>query len=463
MGSWLPLRWRLVAPTLAALAGAPGRAGAQDSTLSRFIRRSHLDNGLDMIVVENHAVPLATVLVAVRNGAFTQDSAEQGLAHLYEHLLFRSYHGRPDAFGIEVGQLNGVYNGATDAEVVFYYIIVPAKNVERGLKLLAKLVEEARFSKGDLKDERPVVLDELQRAASDPEQELTRHVDRMLWGASWSRKDVSGDSASLAGITIERLKEVYARYYVPNNAALIVTGDVSSDLVFERAATEFRDWKRGPDPFVDRPVPPVAPRTASGAIVLEHDVRDVTIRIALAGPGVGQDAAATYAADALFDVLNNPGSAFQQRLVEAGPFQSIVGSYTTLDHIGPIEFVGKTTDAEAQQALFMLLDELDNLDALEGVSEGDLAIAKKRREVSRVLAVEETAMLAPGLALWWASAGLDYYVGYSRHMNAQTVEDLRDFARVYVANQPRVIGVLAPPELTQSVAAWLRGGKKPPP
>ena len=435
----------------------PTPARAQDSTLSRFIRRSRLDNGLDMIVVENHTVPLATLLVAVHNGAFTQDSAEQGLAHLYEHLLFRSYHGRPDAFGIEVTKLNGTYNGATDAEVVYYYVIVPAKNVERGLKLLAELVREARFSKGDLKDERPVVLDELQRAASDPEQELTRHVDQMLWGASWSRKDVSGDSASLAGITIDRLKDVYARYYVPNNAALIVTGDVASGQVFERAAAEFRDWKRGPDPFADRPVPPVTPRPASGAVVFEHDVRDVTIRIALPGPGVGRDAAATYAADALFEVLNNPGSAFQRRLVEAGPFQSVVGYYTTLDHAGPIEFVGKTTEAEAQQALFMLLDELDNLDALEGISDGDLAIAKKRREVSRVLAVEETAMLAPGLASWWASAGLDYYVGYSRHMNAQTVADLRNFARVYIANQPRVIGVLAPPQLTQSIVAWLRG------
>src|SRR5437899_1806323 len=199
---------RVLGLALAAFTGQwPAPAPAQDSTLGRFIRRRHLDNGLDMIVVENHAVPLATVLVAVHNGAFTQDSAEQGLAHLYEHLLFRSYHGRPDAFGIEVTKLNGTYNGTTDAEVVYYYIIAPAKNVERALKLLAELVREARFSKGDLKDERPVVLDELQRGASDPEQELTRHVDQTLWGASWSRKDVGADSASLAVITIDRLEE----------------------------------------------------------------------------------------------------------------------------------------------------------------------------------------------------------------------------------------------------------------
>src|SRR5712691_7188659 len=140
MGSWLPLplRWRLVAPTLAVLAGAPGFAGAQDSSLARLIHRTQLDNGLDVITVENNTVPLATVLLAVRNGAFTQDSADQGMAHLYEHLLFRS--------------------------------------------------------NGDLKVERPVVLDELQRDESDPEHQLHRHVDRMLWGASWSRKDLSGDS-----------------------------------------------------------------------------------------------------------------------------------------------------------------------------------------------------------------------------------------------------------------------------
>jgi zinc protease len=453
------LRARL-ALAVAALVGPVGYARAQDSTLTHFIRHSHLDNGLDMLVVENHAVPLATVLVAVRNGAFTQDSAEEGLAHLYEHLLFRSYHGRPDAFGVEVTYLNGVYNAATEAEVVYYYVTVPSKNAERALKLVAQLVEEARFSKGDLQDERPVVLDELKRNASDPEEDLIRRVDRMLWGASWSRKDVGGDSASLAGITLDRLKDVYARYYVPNNAALIVTGDVSSNQVFERAAKEFGDWKRGPDPFADRPVPPVTPRAVSGAIVLAHDVQDVTIRIALPGPGVGWDAAATYAADVLFEVLNNPGSAFQRRLVDLGLFQSISGSYVTLNHTGPIEFVGKTTDAGAQRALRALFDELDNLDALDGISAEDLAIAKKHREVARALSVEETAVWAPGLASWWASAGIDYYLGYVRHMSSQTVEDLRDFARTYITNQPRVIGVLVPPNLTQSLAASLREGKR---
>src|SRR6266480_134276 len=381
MKPWLPLRWRLVAPTLAALAGATAPAHAQDSSLARLIHRTRLENGLDVITVENDAVPLATVLVAVRNGAFTQDSADQGMAHLYEHLLFRSFGNGPDAFAIEVTRLNGAYNGATSQEVVYYHLTVPSRNVEKGIKLIARLVREAHFSNGDLKRERPIVLDELQRDESDPEQQLERHVDRMLWGASWCRKDVGGDSASLAGMTLDRLKQTYARYYLPNNAALIVTGDVSSERVFAQAGEAFRDWRPGPDPFVDHPIPPFAPRAGSTVVIV------------------------------VFDVLDDPPSAFQQRLVEQGPFQSVTAYYLTQDHTGPIEIVGKTTPERAQEALNELLDEVESVDALEGVTEEELTIAKRRRAVSMAIKLEQTSLLAPDLAGWWASAGLEYYLG----------------------------------------------------
>src|SRR5438445_13098226 len=194
MGSWLPLRWRVVAPALAALAGAPGRAGAQDSSLARFIHRTRLDNGLDVITVENNTVPLATVLVAVRNGAFTQDSADQGLAHLYEHMLFHSYRHDPSAFAVEATYLKGRYNGGTGDEGVYYYVALPANNVDGGIRLSARLIQQSDFTNGELKAERPVVLDELQRDESDPEERLERQVSRAVWGTSRGLKDGGGRS-----------------------------------------------------------------------------------------------------------------------------------------------------------------------------------------------------------------------------------------------------------------------------
>src|SRR5438309_1722574 len=405
----MPITGRSVSRLFAALTLLPVAGAAQQSGLDRLIHRTTLENGLEVVVAENRALTLATVPVAVRNGSFTQDSLDAGLAHLYEHLLFHSFGRDPSAFGYEVSKLNGRYNGSTNHEVVTFFVVVPARHVEDGIKLLGHLLENAHFSDGDLKDERPVVLDELQRDESDPEDLLERQVDHALWGASWPRKDVGGDSVSLRGITPERLKETYARYYV-----------------------------------------------ASTAVLLGKDVLDVTIVIALQGPSVRADPAATYAADALFGVFNDAGSPFQRRLVDTGPFLSVSGNYLTLDHTGPIELRGKTTPEHAQQALLTLLNELDNLDLLDGVTDEDLAIAKKRREVATALTVERTAMVAPQLAFWWSSAGMDYYLTYHDRMNAQTMEDLRRFATTYVVSRRRVIWLLRAPPFVESLAAWLR-------
>ncbi len=437
-------------------------SAALQSSLDSVVRRKTLPNGLEVIVVRNSAVPLATALVAVHNGAFTQDSDDAGLAHMYEHLLFHSFRNSPDAFAIETTRLKGASNGETSAEVVDYYVMVPSENVVPAIGLLADLVMKARFSNGDLKAERKVVLDELQRHLSDPEGDLDRQVERTLWGSAWHRKDVSGDSASLQGISLDRLKATYARYYVPNNAALIVTGDVDPERIFTVAEDKFGDWKSAPNPFADRPMPIIPPLERTTAVMVAKDVLDVTIVVALDGPSVGTDPGATYAADVLFDVFNDPSSAFQRRLVTFGPFESVSGSYVTLNHTGPIEFRGTTTPENAKKALLALIGELQNLDLLDGVTDDDLAIARKRRQVAGALGRERTASLAPGIAFWWSATGMDYYLTYHDRMATQTADSLRRFARTYVVSTPRVIGVLAAPDVAAEIGDWLRqGGRSP--
>ena len=452
------MRCRLIIALHGAIAlGLPAHAPAQQSSSSeRVLRRATLDNGLEVIVIENAAVPLATALVAVHNGAFTQDTDEAGLAHLYEHLLFHSFRHNPSAFGIEATKLKGVYNGTTSDEVVNYFVTVPSNNIESAIGLLADLLMKAGFSNGDLKSERVVVLDELQRGESDPEEALERQVERVLWGTAWHRKDVGGDSSSLQGISLDRLKATYARYYVPNNAALIVTGDVQADRIIEVVRRKFGEWKAAPNPFADRAIPAIPPLARTTAVMVAKDVLDVTIVVAMYGPSVRTDPGATYAADVFFDVFNDPTSAFQRRLVDGGPFVSIAGSYLTLDHTGPIEIRGKTTPEHAQQAITNLLLELQDFDLLQGVTDDDLAIARKRRQVGGALARERTASLAPGLAFWWSAAGMDYYQGYNDHMATQTADSLRRFARAYVTSAPRVIGVLGTPAVTAKLADWLR-------
>jgi len=442
----------LICASIVLATPAEGQGARGDST----IQRSTLENGLQVIVAENHAVPIATVLIAIHNGAMTQDAGDEGLAHLYEHLLFRSYKGDPEAFAIAATDLDAEQQGTTGEEVVTYYLALPSKNAVKAIGLLAHLVQKPRFDAHDLKDERPVVLDELQRDEADPEQALDRQASRMLWGASWSRKDIGGDSASLKAIDIPRLQEAYASYYVPNNAALVVTGDVSAADVFAAAQEQFSPWPRAPDPFAGRPIPPVAPLTTSAALIMAETVAHATIIVKLRGPSAGQDTIAPYAADLLCDIFNDQGSVFQHHLVGNELFQSVQCDYETLVHVGPISFRGETTPERTTRALTALLHELDLMAELEGVTEEDIAIAKKRQRVSSELAVESSYALAPFLARSWSIGGMEGYGSFDRRVASRRLVDLKDIATRYVSAQPRVIAVLAPPEFVPNIQGVLR-------
>ncbi|HEU4878950.1 MAG TPA: insulinase family protein, partial [Gemmatimonadaceae bacterium] len=99
---------------------APSILGAQRAELEKIIKRRVLSNGLEVIVVENHGVPLATVEVDVKNGSFTQSPEYAGLAHMYEHMFFRanSKYPDPESFVGRAGDLGAVFNGTTAEERV---------------------------------------------------------------------------------------------------------------------------------------------------------------------------------------------------------------------------------------------------------------------------------------------------------------------------------------------------------
>ena len=127
-----------------------------------------------MIVVENHGVPLATVEVNVKNGAFTQNPEFAGLAHMYEHMFFKANAQlpEPDAFIERASELGAVFNGTTQEERVNYYMTLPADSLAGGLRLMTAALREPRFLREELERERQVVLGEYDRHESSPFFEL---------------------------------------------------------------------------------------------------------------------------------------------------------------------------------------------------------------------------------------------------------------------------------------------------
>ena len=434
----------------------PAPVCAQSTALARITHHDTLANGLQVIVVENHSVPLATVEVVVRAGAMIQQVEDQGVPHLYEHMLFKGYRGPMDHdFRRTAADLKAAYNGTTSDETVSYYLILPSANVDGAVDALADLVRHPRFEKEDLIRERFVVLGEYQRRLSEPPFSLARSVDRLLWADGFARKNTIGDEMAVLGVTPEHLNEIYHRYYVPNNAALVVTGDVTAPAVFQMAHHAFDGWARRPDPFVAHPVPPMPSLAASHAVIVIGDVSNVTIEIAWQGPGVRSQPDATYDADVLSDLLNDDRSGFQHRLVDSGIFHSLSIGYRTLANTGPIIIRGVTTADRLPGALTALQAELRMIPDSGYFSATDLAIAKKRREVATVLNLEQGLGLAQNVGELWSVAGLDYHLHYVDNLSARTLNDVRGFARDYLTGKPFVIGALASDKDSKDVSRIL--------
>ncbi|MEO8575086.1 MAG: pitrilysin family protein [Gemmatimonadales bacterium] len=423
---------------------APSLLTAQRAELEKIIKRKVLANGLEVIVVENHGVPLATIEVDVKNGSFTQSPEYAGLAHMYEHMFFRanSKYAEPESFVGRAGDLGAVFNGTTREEVVNYYLTVPADSLSAGIGFLSSALLAPLFRQEELERERQVVIGEYDRNESSPFFRLNQEMDKLLYPGNFSRKNVIGDRQVILTTTPEKMRTIQRKYYVPNNSVLIVSGDVNPQEVFQVAERELGGWKRGEDPFVADPIPLIPQLTKNQGVIVEADVNAVTVFLQWQGPSVGRDPKSTYAADVFSDVLNDPGSNFQQRLVDSGIWQSMGVNYYTLNNTGPITISGQTSPENLRKALTALEAEIAKFNDPGYFDAGELESVKAHRTVTSAFDRERASGFAHTLGFWWSVADLEYYMGYVDNMARQTTADLRAYGSKYIVGKPRITGVL---------------------
>jgi zinc protease len=416
-----------------------------EKELSRFT----LDNGLEVVVVENHLVPIATVELAVRNGSFTEGPEYAGLSHLYEHMFFKGNSRYADMgdFLQMLGSIGAAWNATTREEVVYYYFTLPVANLDRGMEEMANTVQTPLFEPVALEKEREVVLGELTRFESDPFYEFNRAMDLATWGDYVTRKQKEGQPQVIKTATVEKMRTIQHRYYTPNNSLLMVAGDVDSATVSRMAHQYFSSWKRGEDPFVKNPVPMPKPLTESKLVMVPAPGADLSqIYYQWHGPSIGKDDASTYAADVFIFILQQPQSRFQRKLVESGLAQGAGINYYTQRYVGPISVQVVTTPEKTKEALKATWEEIQALDSPEYFTDDELETAKQILRIRALYESEETTDWVHGLAFWWSTAGIDYYRTYIDKLGEVTREDIQRYIRTYIKGKPYVLGISTNPD-----------------
>jgi zinc protease len=310
---------------------------------------------------------------------------------------------------------------------------------------MASALRGPKFLRSELEREREVVLGEYDRNESNPFFELQRAMDQHLYPGQFSRKNIIGTRDVLQNVTPAQLAEIQHRYYIPNNTALIVTGDVNPDSVYALAQAWLGTWERGPDPFANDPIPPIPPLSGNSVVFVEQPVGAVTVLVQWQGPSVRKDTKSTYAADVFSDALNQPGSRLQRRLVDTGLWEAIGVNYYTLNNVGPITISGQTSPERLKEAMAALQDEISHLADPGYITQEELASTKASRAVSTAFGFDRASDLAQTIGFWWSVSGLEYYMGYIDSMAAQTLADVRAYAGTYIVGKPMVVGALLPP------------------
>ena len=414
-----------------------------------------LPNGLQVIVIENPIVPLVTIEINVRNGSYTEPPEYNGLSHLYEHMFFKANKSIPsqEAYLDRTRELGMSWNGTTSEERVNYYFTLSKDSLLQGLAFMEAAIETPLFLQTELEHERPVVTGEYDRAESNPFFQLTRAVDKKVWYKYFSRKNVLGDRSTILTATQEKMQTIQKRYYIPNNSALLVSGDVRHEEIFKLAGEYLGDWEKGTDPFVSLPVPEHPPIEKSETVIVEQPVNSIAIYLRMQGPSLLRDTKATYAADVFSFILGQKSSHFQQALVESGLCTNAGVSYYTLNHTGPITITAQMTADKFTNAREALTREMNKFLDHDYFTDEQLENAKTQLEISQEYGQETPSNDVHNVGFWWSIAGgLDYYLNYIDNLKKITREDLANYVSTYIHGAPVVEGILVSPEDRQKLS-----------
>ncbi|CAN5739505.1 pitrilysin family protein [soil metagenome] len=472
-------------PKQAGVKNAAATPAKQAAIEVPFVSKT-LKNGFEIIVLPDKSVPLVTVEIAARNGSFTEPPELNGLSHLYEHIFFKPHKGEllyrceiaqqtnrtdylrqancDETFKLrstigDVIYLNdedqlSIQNASTREEVVNYYFTTTSPYLESAMRYINDAIRYPTFDENELKDEIRVVIAEIDRNESNPFFYLQKELNEKLFYKYPTRKQPLGTRETVMSATVEKMKLIQSRYYVPNNTALVVTGDVEPQKVFDFGEKIFGSWKqREPAPFKDKETALVEhpPLEKSAGYFVEQPVQNVLIQIGWHGPSIGKDDAATYAADVFSYIISQPNSRFQRAMVDSGLAVDAQIGYYTQRNVGPIVVTMVTTPDKAKAALKAVYAEIEQFDTPKYFTNEELESAKTILESRDLFEREKLSEYAHTLSFWWSSTGIDYFRGYHRALRATTRGEINKYIDTYIQGKPRVgIALLSSDAKTES-------------
>ncbi len=416
-----------------------------------------LDNGLKLVVQEDHRAPVAVIQIWYKIGSSYEYDGITGISHALEHMMFKGTKEiGPGRFSQIVAAHGGNENAFTSTDYTAYFQTFSADNVELSFELEADRMRNLLLADAEFKNEIRVVLEERRLRTDDNPQALLGETARAVaYQTSPYRQPVIGWAADVQGMQVEDLRDWYRRWYAPDNATLVVIGDVEPAHIHTLARKHFGPIARQ---HLDAPRNrPEVPQHGTKTVTLtSNKARVPELYMAYKAP-VLNNALATnsqikqweiYALDVLSETLDGgPSARLQRRLVrDTGIAARVSADYSSVSRLATLFSFSATPSGEhtledLEQAIIEEIKQLQD----EPPSVAELDRIKTQVVADRVF--ERDSMFYQGLIIGTLeSVGLDWHLNdeYVDKIKGVTPDQVRAVAAKYLVSDRLTVAKLLP-------------------
>ncbi|MCP4583093.1 MAG: insulinase family protein [candidate division Zixibacteria bacterium] len=404
---------------------------------------TELDNGLRVMILENHQVPQVNISTTIKVGAKNETDFFDGATHLLEHLIL--FRGTEKMTGEELGDAmkkHGAYfNGYTSADWTDFVISLPNENIEFALEIHADMLFRSNFPEAEMDKERQAVLEEINISEDNPGAKVYRSALKALFGDHPYSKNVLGTKERVSNVPRDSVYAYYKRYYAPNNMTMVIVGDFDAVATLELVKKNFAGFPRGDEAKDNYSLPPVRDKIIE--IEIKKDIAQAYLMMSSIGPKA--DSPDQYPLDIMATIIGSgQSSRLWKKLIDE---QSLVYSISFFFETNKYEGIVAST-ARLDPANISLVEEAINevlTDVIEnGFTEKELRKAKNKLKTNHYASLERGLDLADKYAEYDSFIGYKFVENYPDNVEKVTLVELNSMAGKYLNTDSYVKTMVVP-------------------
>lgn len=402
-----------------------------------------LANGLKVLILPHEEYPVVSCMVWYKVGSRNESPETSGLSHLVEHLLFNEVGSfQKGEIGAAIVKVGGQFNGFTSDDFTTFFETVPAAKLDLALKIEAERMRQAKISEAAVKQEIANIMAEFDREQTDPYALLARETRAAIFSQHPYKKPTLGIRSQVASIKAEQAKEFYDRYFWPDNAVLVLSGNITPQKALPLIEKFFGNIPASPAQITHQPIQQAAPDTEK-KVNIKYKGNKEAVEIAYLAPAIeSEDAAALIVLEKILDASSV--ARLKAKLVDTKLCSHVRATFEPKQDAGlfSLTCTALPGTANVQQKIIEAVDS-----TIAGLKESPVPESELTRAKNQALFTflsERDGPYRASFHLGYFECLANWKAGYnwSTRLEAVTAGDISRVTKKYLAEENRVIACI---------------------